>query len=244
MSRPVRLVCEQECGYVVWIEPDAVDAWMRASERPGGPTWTDCDFCGAPLRQVDSLPQRGTPFFVNRAITFVCTACMYEPSLKELGTRHCPECGSDGCLYVYTLSDYWRCPQCGDRGPDRYSAALDIEACPRCGYGLRHLAAVEDAVEAGDVEKLVVILGEAFQRDDRKTADKVTRALKKVGANNMEALLVAMSGDNPLVRWTVAELLGEIGGTQAVDVLTAALDDRDAGVREAASVALERIESR
>lgn len=96
----------------------------------------------------------------------------------------------------------------------------------------------------GDVGALVSILREAFQTDDRKTAARLTRTLKQTGANDVEALLVAMSDDNSLVRWTVAELLGEIGGIQAVDALTAALGDRDEGVREAATVALERIKSR
>lgn len=112
---------------------------------------------------------------------------------------------------------------------------------PIRGRVIKGLGATRDARA---VRPILQVLGEAFRNGDRKTADGSTAALQAIGASEPDALIVGLSDNTTEVRWTIAGLLGDLGGRRAIPALREALDDPDEGVREAATVGLERIESR
>jgi HEAT repeat protein len=105
-------------------------------------------------------------------------------------------------------------------------------------------ANIEAATEAQNIVGLLTLLGAAFRSDDRKVADKITRSLEKVGATDLAALSGGLLDEMAMVRWVCAQTLGKVGSLDAVPALRATLDDPDDSVREAAEVAIERIESR
>ena len=71
----------------------------------------------------------------------------------------------------------------------------------------------------------------------------VTKAnVKKMAkAKNVDGLIAALRDDDYIVRWKVAEALGEIGDARAVEPLIKALGDEDGDVRQAATEALGEI---
>jgi chromosome segregation ATPase len=75
---------------------------------------------------------------------------------------------------------------------------------------------------------------------------EATLALVATGAAAVPALLDRLADDNPDVRRWAATVLGEIGpeASLAAEALLIALDDENEEVREAARIALERIENR
>jgi len=90
---------------------------------------------------------------------------------------------------------------------------------------------------------LIQALGEGFTNNDRRLADKATKALTALASSIPDALIPGLVSEISEVRWTVAQLLGDYGRQEAVPALKNALNDPDDGVREAASVALERLGS-
>jgi HEAT repeat protein len=110
--------------------------------------------------------------------------------------------------------------------------------------GLESLGPTAAVGLASVAEALLAVLAGAFASRDRKIADKATALLKTVGESQAGALIAGLSDGMSEVRWAVAQLLGDLGARDAIPALRNALDDPDEGVREAAGVALERIEPR
>lgn len=103
------------------------------------------------------------------------------------------------------------------------------------------LGVVRRGRDARFVEQLVEMLRDAVAQEDRRGMDKVVRALERIGRPAVAALMDALKDDSATVRWVVAGLLGEIGDADAAPSLEALLVDPDEGVREAASIALDRM---
>lgn len=98
---------------------------------------------------------------------------------------------------------------------------------------------LSDARAAGP---MVDILREAATRGDEKTTEWVSKALVALGPAATESLVPAVRDAELYMRWTAAQILGKIGDVRSLAALESLRNDPDDGVREAAAVAIERIQ--
>lgn len=98
--------------------------------------------------------------------------------------------------------------------------------------------------DARATEPLVSLLRTATADGDQKTVERVAEALVAVGSVAVERLTDMLRDADPYLRWSSASILGKIGDPRAISALRPLLNDQDEGVREAADVALERIQAR
>ena len=101
-----------------------------------------------------------------------------------------------------------------------------------------------DREETHDVAQLLELLGKAFRQNDLQAADRIGRSLREAATADVDGLVHGLSDANPLVRDTVVEVLGDVGGVEALPALREALDDDDDQLRVVATKAIERIMSR
>ncbi len=88
------------------------------------------------------------------------------------------------------------------------------------------------------VQQLVLLLGERGATGARNAAASV---LSQLGAPALPSVIALLDHADPDQRKFAADILAELGRTEAVAPLVRALDDRDANVRAAAAEALGRI---
>ena len=69
-------------------------------------------------------------------------------------------------------------------------------------------------------------------------------ALERIGPVGATALLVGLGNECATVRWAIAQILGRVGTGGTLAAVRELCTDQDEGVREAAQVAVERIEAR
>lgn len=116
-----------------------------------------------------------------------------------------------------------------------------VDALRDASWRVRRLAAnrLAQAEPTPDVvQQLVALLGRRGETGARNAASSV---LSQLGAAALPAVVVLLQHDDPDQRKFAADILGELGRSEAVPSLVAALDDKDANVRAAAAEALGRV---
>jgi HEAT repeat protein len=102
-------------------------------------------------------------------------------------------------------------------------------------------AAARILMSLGDGRGSARVLVVAARKEEWTQRDKASRAVKRAGSDAVPALIAALSDENVAVRWSAAELLGDIGDESASEPLRALLRDEDEGVREMAAQSLQAI---
>ena len=107
--------------------------------------------------------------------------------------------------------------------------------------GTRYLAASALGRIGDEAESAVPDLLLALRADDIFLRAAVTGALIKIGYPAVPGLIRALFDQKAAVRRASAKALGKIGNRRAVNALKVAINDADAGVRQFAQEALNRL---
>lgn len=76
---------------------------------------------------------------------------------------------------------------------------------------------------------------------DKDVRENSVKSLEELGELAVEPLVRALKDENEVVRWSVAGILGDIGGERAVEPLIQALKDEDRYVRRMAASSIAKI---
>lgn len=186
-------------------------------------------------------------------------ATRHQESADSIEERWDPTDSEDQMVYdQHRAADYTRASRTCTAEAQEIAVALADTGHPLVLAAIEELAKDDDAAVreiasfalassggSRSVAPLLGVLRHAVIAGDRKLIDKTTRSLERVGSSGAEELAAGLRDDNSIVRWTAATILARVGGRDVAPALTTvAANDPDDAVRDAAAVALERIEER
>ncbi|MCB0164621.1 MAG: HEAT repeat domain-containing protein [Anaerolineae bacterium] len=100
------------------------------------------------------------------------------------------------------------------------------------------VTALDDQASEPMHRAAVAPLVAALKLDDKTTRQATIKGLEKIGAPAVDPLLAALQDSQPVVRGTVATVLGKIGDEKAIRPLLNTLKDQNKSVREIAAGSL------